>query len=328
MEKTYAQINREERDKIAIWKAEGCSIRAIARRLGRNHSTIIRELKRNNPSTSQGYYLPSKAQECASHRKQRAGYRSKMNDPKLRSYVEEHLQLGWSPELIAGRLPHDLIGCFVSHETIYRYIYRETSRLRKYLARRHRIRWKKGHSRKHQRSSIPYRVPIAKRALQVNQRIRFGHWEADMMEGRHAESAALNVLVERKSRMARLTKLKDRKASSTRQAITKQLGLLPKKARLSVTYDNGKENTDHYKINHTLGLRSYFCEPYCSWQKGTVEQTIGLVRRFLPKGRNLTNITPRHIQHIQNLLNHRPRKCLDFATPAEVFRKSGGALPS
>lgn len=327
MKKTYIQLSREERDKIAIWRAEGSSLRVIAKRLHRSHSTVIRELRRNAAPVNTGYYLPSSAHERATTRKQTAGVCSKMQDPTLRWYVVTRLLWGWSPELIAGRLRKDLPGSTVSHETIYRYIYEEALHLRRYLPRHHRIRWKKGRSRKHQRCHIPHRVPITERAPQVNQRMRFGHWEADMMEGLRTEQSALNVLVERKSRMTRITKMPDRTAASTRHAITQQLSAVAPRARRSVTYDNGHENTEHFKVNRALKIRSYFCEPYRSWEKGTVEHTIGLIRRFIPKGRNLTMVRPHFIARIEDLLNHRPRKCLDFATPTEVFEKIGGALP-
>lgn len=327
MKKSYRQLHREERDKIAIWRAEGCALRVIAERLGRSHSTVIRELRRNAALMHTGYYLPSKADERAITRKRMAGLRSKMQDPTLRDYVVTHLQRGWSPELIAGRLPKEYPGRSLSHETIYRYIYDEAPLLRRYLPRKHRTRWKKGHSRKHHRLHIPHRVPISERAPQVNQRLRFGHWESDSMEGLRREKTALNVLVERKSRLTRITKMRDRTAASTRHALTKQLLSVAPRARRSITYDNGHENTEHVKVNHAFTMRSYFCEPYRSWEKGTVEHTIGLIRRFIPKGRHLTMVSSHYIARIEDLLNHRPRKCLDFATPAEVFEKIGGALP-
>lgn len=326
MGKRYSQISNEERDQIAILRAEGRSLREIARILGRHHSTLSREMKRNAAPVNTGYYLPSKAHERATTRKQRAAYRSKLSDAKLRNYVETHLRLGWTPELIAGRLGKDLPGQKISHETIYQYIYTEALHLRRHLPRKHYKRWRKGQSRKHQKIRMPERVPISARPPQVNQRIRFGHWEADMMEGLKAEKPALNVLVERKSRMVRLTKVPDRTAKTAHQAIVRRLQVIPRRARRSITYDNGHENTQHHKVNQKLKMKSYFCEPYRSWEKGTVEQTIGLVRRFIPKGWDLSTVQPRFIAQIEYLLNHRPRKCLGFATPAEMFEKYGGAL--
>lgn len=299
MKKTYTQLRREERDRIAIWRAACCSLRVIATRLGRSHSTVIRELRRNAAPVNAGYDLPSKANERATTRKHRAGMRSKMRDPILRDYVERHLHIGWSPELIAGRLSKASPDLSLSHETIYRYIYEHALHLRHCLPRNHRKRWKRGCSRKQHRLSIPHRIPISARASQVNQRLRFGHWEADMMEGRQTERPALNVLVERKSRMTRITKMSDRTAASTRHAVTKQLRTVAPRARRSLTYDNGRENTEHFIVNRTFTMRSYFCEPYRSWEKGTVEQTIGLIRRFIPKGWDLTTVTPRFIARIE-----------------------------
>jgi len=323
----YDHLKRGERDRIAIWKAEGWSVREIGRRLRRDPGTICRELTRNSAQINKGYYLPSKAQERADIRKSKAGYRFKLKSKSIRDYVLSHLHLGWTPELIAGRISRELIGLTISHEAIYQYIYEQAPYLRRYLPRRHRKRWKKGHSRKHQRFLIPHRISISERSPQVNKRVRFGHWESDTMEGRRSETAALNVLVERKSRILRLTKITDRTSAATRSAIIDKLKDIPRRACKSITYDNGHENSEHYKVNRKLKIQSYFCDAYCSWQKGSVEQSIGLVRRFIPKGWDITSIPPKHIAKIENLLNQRPRKCLDFATPAEVFEKLGVALP-
>ncbi len=323
----YGHLNRDERDKIAIWKAEGWSIREIGRRLGRDAGTISRELDRNSAQVNKGYYLSSKAQERAEVRKKVSGYRQKLKNENIRAYVLAHLRIGWSPELIAGRIGKEHAGLTISHEAIYQYIYEQAPYLRSYLPRKHRKRWEKGHSRKHQRFLIPHRVSISERSPQVNKRIRFGHWESDTMEGRRSEAAALNVLVERKSRVMRITKMSDRTSATTRSAIIDKLKDLPRRACKSITYDNGHENTEHYKVNRKLKTRSYFCDAYCSWQKGSVEQSIGLVRRFIPKGWDVSTVSLKHIARIEDLLNHRPRKCLDFATPAEVFNKLGVALP-
>lgn len=328
MKKGYVQLKLEERDKLAILKAEGKSIREIARVLNRDHSTIVRELKRNAAQINKDYYLPSKAQQQASARKKEAAHRCKIQDSKLRDYITQHLELGWSPEIIAGRIKQDLKGYSISHESIYQYIYNHAPELRRHLARKHRKRWSKGRNRKHQKNHIPQRISISERAPQVDHRIRFGHWEADMMEGLRSEKPALNVLVERKTRMVQITKLSDRSAKTTRKAVIERLQNVSPKARRSITYDNGHENTQHHQVNHLLKMRSYFCDPYSSWQKGTVEQTIGLVRRFIPKGWDLTSVQPRFIARIEYLLNHRPRKCLGFATPAEIFQKLDGALPT
>lgn len=323
----YEHLNREERDKIAVWKAEGWSIRKIGRQLQRNPGTICRELNRNSPQINKGYYLPSKAQERADVRKKESGYRQKLKNKNIRDYVLAHLRIGWSPELIAGRIDKEHAELTISHEAIYQYIYKQAPYLRYYLPRKHRKRWEKGHSRKHQRFLIPHRVSISKRSPQVNKRMRFGHWESDTMEGRRSETAALNVLVERKSRIIRLTKITDRTSSATKSAIIDKMKALPRRACKSITYDNGHENSEHYKVNRKFRIRSYFCDAYCSWQKGSVEQSISLVRRFIPKGWDITCIPPKHIAKIEDLLNQRPRKCLDFATPAEIFEKLGVALP-
>jgi IS30 family transposase len=327
MKKSYEQLGLEERDQIAVFRAEGCGIREIARRLRRDASTVSRELRRNAAAVNTGYYLSSKAEERAVTRKQQTGQRLKLKNFSIREYVITHLHLGWSPELIAGRISKDQPKHHISHEAIYQYIYAHAPHLRRLLARKHRKRWRKGHSRKHQKVLIKHRIALALRPTQVNERIRFGHWESDTMEGLRSEPAALNVMVERKSRFVQISKVSNRTARATRDAMTKRLEKLPAKARRSITYDNGRENCEHYKLNQDLKCRSYFCEPYRSWEKGSVENTIGLIRRFIPKGWDISTIQPRMIAQIEFLLNHRPKKCLGFATPAETFNKCGVALP-
>jgi IS30 family transposase len=214
---------------------------------------------------------------------------------------------------------------YVCHESIYQYIYSEADWLVGYLARRHKKRHAKGHSRKHRRSHIPNRVSISERSDDINERKEFGHWEADSIVSR-ASKSALNILVERKARYTKLTKLTRKTSKETRKTISRRLSSTHKKAKLSITYDNGSENVEHELINAKLGTKSYFCAPYRSWEKGTVENSCGLVRRFLPKKTDIAKIAESDIRKIERMLNNRPRKCLGYETPAEVFARLCGAL--
>ena len=326
MGKSYKQLSLEEREKLSILKAEGKGPSEIGRLLGRDRKTIERELIRNAPPVHQGYYLPHKAQARAQGRKQAAGRREWLKGPELQRHVEKMLKEGWSPELIAGRLEQKKRSSTVSHESIYRWVYEKRPDLIGCLPRRHKQRHKKGHSRKHRKSHIPNRISLTERSAAANERKEFGHWEADAMVSR-ANKVAAQVLVERKSRYLKLSRVEQKTAAQTRSVINRRLAQYPQAARLSITYDNGSENTEHELVNEVLGTRSYFCAPYHSWEKGTVENTIGLVRRFIPKRMDLAKLTKEDIRFVERRLNNRPRKCLGFQTPAEVFNQLRGALP-
>jgi IS30 family transposase len=316
----YQHLSKEERDLIAVYKAQGCSLREIGARIGRDKATISRELRRNAPEIHKGYYLSHKAQERAQGRWVAVHIRARLKSPALRAYVERGLKAGWSPELIAGRLPLDQPGFRISHEAIYQYIYAERQDLIRHLVRHNRIRRRRGHSRKHRHSHIPNRIAIAARPAVVAQRTRFGDWEADTVISRR-NKAALQILGDRASRLVRIRKLRHTTAAAVRQAITTMLAAYPADRRHTITYDNGHENVEHEYINQRLGTMSFFCNPYHSWEKGTVENLIGLIRRYLPKRTDFSKIRKDRIVAIENRLNSRPRKCLAFRTPNEVSRQ-------
>jgi IS30 family transposase len=240
--------------------------------------------------------------------------------------VAQRLRAGWSPELIAGRWRGRHPDCPISHEAIYQWVYTEARHLVPCLVRAHRTRRYRGYVRgKHRRASIPSWVSIRQRPAAVLRRRQFGHWETDTMISR-ASTAALQVTVERTTRYTKLAPLPAKEARAMRLALTRRLSRYPQAWRRSLTYDNGSENTEHVQTNRVLGTRSYFCEPYHSWERGTVENTIGLVRRFVPKRTDLAQLSKNHVQSLERWLNHRPRKCLGFQTPAEVFKSMSVAL--
>jgi IS30 family transposase len=241
----------------------------------------------------------------------------------LRIEVERLLLKGWSPELISGRLKKE--GCFtVSHEDVYQWIYKEAPHLIGSLVRSRPAKIKRGFYKRRRRIKIPQRVSIQERPSAVNSRKEPGHWETDLVVGRGRQ--ALQVAVERATRLTRLKKTFDKTASQSSGALSEILGEIPPALRKSVTYDNGMENVDHVRLQETLGLKSYFCEPYHSWEKGTVENTNGLIRRFLPKRIDLSTVSDQRVRQIEDWLNERPRKCLGFKTPAEAVKDLGVAL--
>ena len=231
-----------------------------------------------------------------------------------------------SPELIAGRVvilrPHE----HVSHETIYQWIYTEARHHIGHLARAHRRRLRRGYSRKHTKAHIPGRIPLDRRPQAVAARRQIGHWETDTVVSRQSV-AALQVVVERVTRYTKMKKLSRKSAPQMRIGLTRTLSRYPHPVRRTITYDNGSENTEHQQVNAVLGTRSYFCTPFHSREKGTAENTIGLVRRWLPKKTNFATVSVGTVKAIERWLNNRPRKCLDYKTPAEVFRASVAFTP-
>ncbi len=322
--RTYCQLSLTERDRLAILRAQGLSLSEIARRLKRDKSTVSRELQRNHGTVYHSYGGGS-AHRRAQQRRHQASRHERLRNPQVRAYVRSRLKRGWSPEQIAGRLPQVKPGLSVSHEAIYQYIYnpmvRRQENLVPYLARAHWKRQLRGHRHTHRDLHIPERISVRKRPGVINRRHQLGHWENDLIISRRSP-AALNIIVERKTRLTKLVKLAHHTPHETRCAITRTLSHLPRHARRSITYDNGHENLHHREINAVLGTSSYFCEPYHSWEKGTVENTVGLVRRVFPKKTDFARITGKSIKRLERLLNNRPRKTLYFKTPKEAFARA------
>jgi transposase, IS30 family len=324
-QKKYKQLNITERELISILKAQNKSLREIALEIKRDPATISRELKRNAPPVHPGYYLAHKAQQRSQKRKSNAHQRPRLKNNAISAYVQQKLSLGWSPEQISGRLPLDHPGFCISHEAVYQYIYKEHPELISQLTRSHKHRHKKGHSRKHRKSHIPNRVSIQDRPQDIAARKHIGHWESDTVVSRQS-TAALMLLLERKTRFALITKLHQKTAMENSQSIIARLKGLPQSLRQTITYDNGSENTDHDKVNSELLTRSYFCTAYHSWEKGSVENTAGLVRRIFPKKTDFSNVSASAIACVENMLNTRPRKCLNYLTPLEALANECVAL--
>jgi IS30 family transposase len=308
----------EEREEIALGLERGETLSNIADRLVRNCSTISRELSRNLPAINKVSYRANRAQIKAESRNNASRQRERLKSPQIRTYVEEKLKIAWTPEQIAGRLPMDHPGFSTNYESIYQWIYTQRRDLIKCLPRSHRKRRKRGSAKNKGCVRVPNRVMLDQRPAEVEARIEPGHWEADTAVSRQSK-AAVAVVYERTSRYCKVTLMESKSAQNMQNAVINNLMDIPAKLRKSITYDNGTENAFHETINAKLNTASYFCHPYHSWEKGGVENSIGLIRRFYPKKTDWGLLSQNDLTIIEYWLNTRPRKCLGFRTAQEVF---------
>jgi len=289
----------------------GHNITQIADLLSRSKSTISRELRRNTGSRG---YRPKQACELSRLRAQ-GSRNAALVAPWVKEQATALLELQWSPEQIAGKLP-------VSHETLYQYVYADKAsggKLWKNLRcqKQKRKRYASGLDR---RGQIPNRRPLSERPLHIEGRKQVGHWECDTVIGANHKQAIVTV-VERKSGYAVIAKVSNKTSDLVGAAIIRVLK--PFEARVkTLTYDNGKEFCGHAEIDQALGSTGYFARPFASWERGSNENFNGLLRQYVPKKRPMADITDEEIRMIENRLNNRPRKRLGFKTPAEVFHQS------
>jgi IS30 family transposase len=304
----------------------GHRLRKISRLLNRSASSISRELGRNS---NDGVYDALQAHQKAKEKRQKPRVIKKLTAHKfLRSYVMNKLDRLWSPQQISGRLVRgfpDNEEMRISHETIYAFIYAMPKcglrqELIANLRRKHPYRYKHGRDPNKQKARISDMVSIHDRPEEIEGRQIIGHWEGDLIIGKN-HGSAVGTLVERKSRYVFLTHLNRHTAEETRLSFTRKLKDVPPELRQSLTYDQGKEMSQHKLRTAELDMAVYFCDPRSPWQKGTVENTNGLIRQFLPKGTDLSDATQEDLDEISHLLNTRPRKSLDFQTPREVYMK-------
>jgi len=326
---THCHISLLEREKMSVLLAQGVSFRGIAKVLGKTHTTWSREHKRNTlkQGRNKGEYLPCKAQAKAEKRSADQHYQAPLKKPLIFLYVREHLRdFHWSPETIHGRLPLDHPGESICIETIYQYIFRPQVKRMYHLERfltlsRTKRRQKTGRSvQRYANAGIPA-LHISERPAEANSRHTGGHWETDNMEGRRSDRLCVSATVERKTRYTLLGILENKTATEKTNSVISGLSSFPKPLLKTLTYDNGKENSYCQLTKSVLGIEVYKTTPYHSWEKGTVENTIGRLRRFLPKGQTLIGLTPEYLQLIQDQMNNTPRKCLRFRTPQEVMNK-------
>lgn len=311
-----------QRQWIEFFSNKGQGPREIGRFLKRDHTVVLRELKRNTKPGKK--YSAITAQKLADLKAKKTNKRKLETDEILHDYVIGQLKEGWSPEEIAGKLrddtPKELIGHYVNYESIYQYIYEgegRWERLYPHLRKKHRQRRRK-YGRKKQKITIPQRISIHSRPEVVNQRERVGDWETDTMCFSN-QRAGLSVQYERKLMLARIHKVKNKTAEETEAAISDTAESVPSEIFKTLTYDNGKEGVCHTKIRDTFNVQTYFCDAYASWQKGGVENLNGLIREYLPRSTDLSTITDEQIYEIQERLNNRPRKKLGYLTPNEAL---------
>lgn len=319
----YQHLKREERYVIYHLVVFRLSCREIARRLDRAPSTIAREIKRNSGTFN---YFHEVAQEKHDARANLA-HRGRRRRPQLVfRYVEAGLREGWSPETISRRLCREFPrqeDRRVSHETIYQWVYRDAQEggeayrcLRRRHSRRRRQRTRlKGLSR------IPDRIGIEARPVIVNSRRRFGDWESDTLQGTSRSGGGLATHVERKSRYLVAARLGDRTSETFVRESIEALNKMPWQYRKTMTADNGSEFARFKFMEDALGMQVFFAHPYSAWERGTNENTNGLLREYFPKGCDFKIIPDETIRKIVAKLNNRPRKCLGFRTPREVLYK-------
>jgi len=318
--KTYTQLGQKERDRIFQLKRKGISHSDIAITLGRNKSTIGRELARNVHRKLR-QYLPDTAQRKADKRKEQ-GRKQRYVDKRLalKRAIIKLLKRGWSPDLIAGRLKR-LKKPYLNQESIYQFIYSLTGRklnLRQYLRRAHRIRIPKAGRKARKDCGIPHRVDIGKRPKTVEKRTEFGHWEGDnVVYNRHRRVLATSV--ERKTRKVVMFKPRDLTAKTKARCLIRRYRALPPQAKRTMTYDNGREAAAHETVTAAIGMKFFFARTYASWQRGTNENRNGLVRFYLPRGTDLDRVTHGQVRRVENLINTRPVKLLRYQTPNEAF---------
>jgi IS30 family transposase len=326
------RLSLYERQIIETNLKAGKSAREIAKLIGRNHTVVTREIRRNKGQLFD--YSSAIAQQATERRSKYTNTKKLIKNWRLCLYVTNRLYEDWSPEQIAGRLkrypPTYLHGKSVGHEAIYRYIYSEAPGLYHELRKAHPERQRQGQRKPNKRTIIPDRTPIELRPEVVNQRQRYGDWESDGMEFMRKKPGLVSVQKERKSQLLRLTKLDTKKAKETRVAIENMIEELPHDFIYTITFDNGGEAAEHNIIKQEYEIETYFCKPYSPWQKGSVENIIGLVRQYLPKGSDITDLTDNDLFFIQERLNDRPRKLLQYQTPNEIFKQiiKSGALNS
>jgi IS30 family transposase len=323
-------LSLEQREEISRGLAEGVSLREIARQLGRAPSTISREVAHNGGRRS---YRALRADRGAWQRAERPKPAKLTACPRLRREVERLLEKRFSPRQISQWLArtHPMEPELrVSHETIYQSLYVQgrgalRAELHQALRSGRAIRKPKARSAVRRRSRIPEMVLISERPPEVEDRAVPGHWEGDLIVGSKASS--IGTLVERRTRFVLLLKLSNRTADEVRRAMTTRIKTLPAELRRSVTWDQGNEMALHREFTIATGMQVYFCDPHSPWQRGSNENTNGLLRQYFPKGTDLSVHSQAELNRVARELNGRPRETLGWMTPLETMREVVATTP-
>lgn len=326
--KNYKRLSGYEREEISRRLSQKCSLRHIAKALNRNASTVSREIRAGN--CNQYTYRAIKAQNRARRNaaKRKAGKHKLSDHPKLWTYIRQKLKKKkWSPRQIAEELKKDYpldMTMRISPEAIYTYIYvlprgALKQELTAGLRRNHKRRYKQQRGVKIERK-IEDMLSIEERPKEVEDRIIPGHWEGDLIVGKNNRSA-LGTLVERTTRTTILIPVKSKEAEVVAKAFAKEVKKLPKQMKISMTYDQGREMAKHKLFTDITGVKVYFAHPRSPWERGTNENTNGLIRQFFPKGTDFKKVSRYEVKKVQDLLNGRPRQTLGFQKPYEVFNQ-------
>jgi IS30 family transposase len=325
MTNKYKRLTMAEREEICkgIWAREKLS--KIAKRINRHPSTVSREIK-SQVKRKKWCYSAIKGQKKAEVNKKIKGQKKKiLHNEQLKNYVHEKLRIEWSPEEIAKRIKLDYsndITMRISHETIYQYLYcLPKGELKKELMKglRQERKWRLSRKAIHyRRQRIPDIISISERPEEVKDRIVPGHWEGDLVMGKKNQSA-MGTLVERTTRLTLLVPLKDKDALSVRKAFAMAFKKIPKQFVKTLTYDRGSEMSEHKLFTSETKIQIYFADPRSPWQRGTNENTNGLIRQYFPKGIDFNDVPVSAIREAERRLNSRPRKTLNFYTPSEKF---------
>ena len=324
----YKHFAIEERERIQELLWQKTSIRSIAAALNRSPSSVSREINGNRDILGRKFYIPRTAHEKALVKRKSRGRTERLKNEKIRDYVVEHLKRRWSPEQISGRIKRD-IGERISHEAIYQYVYAQIHRngygqlklghedLRLCLRYKRKRRMPKG-TRRCQRIFKPNGISIDSRPVIVQERKRLGDWESDTVESKDRKPG-INTLVERKSGFVFITKLESKNSHATISAISSRLSSLPQKVKRTTTFDNGPENRDWRELERQTKMKTFFAHAYHSWERGTNENTNGLIRDYFPKKTDFTTISDEELSFVERELNNRPRKRLGWKTPLETM---------
>ena len=324
--KKYKRLTYRERVIIQTLLEEKRSKSFISKKLNRSRSTISREINKFVIDSKHDKYDAKLADWCA-----KDDYLNKRNldkietHKKLQIYVYKGLLKHWSPEQISGRIkldyPNDPI-MSISHEAIYQHIYahRQASLNKKLIALLpyHKSIRRRANAYSKRKTRIKNQISIEQRPLHIENRKEVGHWEGDLVIGK-GQKSAIGTLVERKTRFVEISKLKDRKSATVTKAFEKSLKPFNQNLKRTLTYDNGMEMAQHKQFTKNTNIIVYFAHPYSSWERGTNENTNGLIRRFFPKKTDFNKISKEQLKIAQDKLNNRPRKVLNYKTPAEAM---------
>ncbi len=330
MEKHYKRLSLDEREEISRMLFLGLGLRIIARSIGRHVSTISREINKSsaNRYSYRASFAHRKATKNANQR--RLGKRKLILNTNLANAVHNKMRLYWSPEQIVSWLKQEYedTTMHICAETIYAYLYvlprgKLKSELIKGLRQERKRRRRKYHksTRGVGRMPLADMLSIEERPIEVEERSVPGHWEGDLLIGGKLQQSALGTLVERTTRTTLLIPLKGKSAKEVRSAFAREIKMLPKKICLSMTYDQGREMAEHKLFTKQTKMKVYFAHPSSPWERGTNENTNGLIRQFFPKGVDFNKISKQEIKRVERLLNDRPRKVLGFKTPYEVMQQ-------